>query len=184
LNIIRAGKKRPARRDAEAASAMEAKVRKLLVSLILPRRLFVASILLAGGGVIYLIAVVLLPLERTGGALPEAVLGTTEAGGADTRTHREQPLTFYLEGIRNRNIFEMKAVRAKEAAAAAVDLFKDLSLQGVIAGNPPQAIIKDKSSGSTYFLYTGDKIGDMNVQSVSEGKVVVEHKGELYEMHL
>jgi len=184
LNIIRAGKKHSSVRNAPTVSPLEAKLRGLVSSRMLPRWILGAAIAAVATGVLYLISAVVLPVERSVATLPRTQPQDQGVGSANERVNREQPLTFYLDGIRNRNIFEMKAVRAQEAATVPVDLFKDLSLLGVIAEDPPQAIVKDKRSGNTHFLYTGDKIGDMIVQSISEGKVVVEHKGELYEMHL
>jgi hypothetical protein len=184
LNIIRSGKKRFPGRGARATSVVEAKLRGLLSAGMVARWLSGAAIAVLATGAFYLAATVLLPVERSTAMPLQALPPSPESEIVEELVKREQPMMFYLEGVRERNIFEMKDVRAKESEAVPVDLFKDLSLQGVIAENPPQAIIKDKRSGNTFFLYTGDKIGDMNVNSISEGKVVVEHKGELYEMHL
>ena len=75
-------------------------------------------------------------------------------------------------------IAEEGGVAVPDKAVLLKDLVAPLVLMGVVDGNPPQAIIQDQESEQTYFLYEGDKLGQLRVQKVRSGLVTLGYQGE------
>ncbi|MBI4597695.1 MAG: hypothetical protein HY737_04745 [Candidatus Omnitrophica bacterium] len=70
-------------------------------------------------------------------------------------------------------------------SGAARQLASRLSLMGLVAGNPPQAIIEDGQTKKTYFVTTGQAVVDGAVlESVSENHVTLDLDGEKIELNL
>ena len=60
-----------------------------------------------------------------------------------------------------------------------------LSLLGIVAGDPPQAIIEDAQTKKTYFVKTGQPVVEgLVVKEVREERVVLELSGETLELSL
>ena len=60
-----------------------------------------------------------------------------------------------------------------------------LSLLGIVAGDPPQAIIEDAQTKKTYFVKTGQPVVEgLVVKEVREERVVLELNGETLELSL
>lgn len=97
-----------------------------------------------------------------------------------------QPLELYLKAVRGRDIFVKQPLRSQEAAPGiiAADLIKDMNLVGILSGVDPQAIIEDKKSQKTYYLRKGQLIGELKIEDIQEGKVIISHNGEKYELSL
>jgi len=95
----------------------------------------------------------------------------------------EKPLEYYLEQIRNNSVFYMSKA-AKKQSSQFFGAIKDIVLLGIIADEPPQAIIKDKNNKNTYYLSEGDSLGELVLLEILEGKVIIEYGGEKYEVHL
>jgi hypothetical protein len=138
---------------------------------------------------IFLIAAFLYPVMGLGKIrLPEVVkeegaLLSSEAGP------QVEPLETYLEGLKARQIFA--AATASEATAVSpvavkntLDLFKDITLVGIISSDPPQAVIEDKKTQKTYYLSRGQSLGDLKVDDIQEGKVVLDYLGTEYELYM
>ncbi len=100
-----------------------------------------------------------------------------------------KPLESYLEGLTQRQIFRAVSVSdvvpvSTAAVTNTLDLFKDMTLIGIISSNPPQAVIEDKKTQKTYYLSVGQAIGDLTVDHIQEGKVILDYLGTKYEMYL
>jgi hypothetical protein len=97
-----------------------------------------------------------------------------------------KPFEFYLEGAKNRQIFAGTLAQgtALPASAASADLIKEVNLVGIIAGENPQAIIEDKKSQKTYYVSKGQFVGEFQVDDILEGKIILNYKGQRYELYL
>lgn len=70
-------------------------------------------------------------------------------------------------------------------SAAVKTLAARLSLMGIVAGNPAQAIIEDAQTKKTYFVTVGQMVVDGAVlQSVLDHRVILELEGEKIELTL
>lgn len=97
-----------------------------------------------------------------------------------------KPYSFYSSSIGGRNIFMPQELESESVVTGpAVDEVKaGLSLIGIIAGDRPQAIIEDKKSGKSYFLYKGGTIGQANVVDILQDTVIMEYNGQRFELVL
>ncbi|MFA5272299.1 MAG: hypothetical protein WC412_08220 [Candidatus Omnitrophota bacterium] len=97
-----------------------------------------------------------------------------------------KPYSFYLEGIKNRKIFSSAATEDAQKAIGTVnaDLIKDINLVGIISGDEPQAVIEDKKAQKTYYLRKGQYIGELRLEDILEGKIVLNYNGQNYELYL
>jgi len=75
-------------------------------------------------------------------------------------------------------------VHIEEKKPLGTELAKDLNLLGIVKGNDDQAIIEDKQSNKTFFLYRGDSIRDFKVLDIKEKKVILDYKGEKIELEM
>ena len=114
-------------------------------------------------------------VEEGGVSLPEA----------DTASDREALLpegpdySVYSEEIGKKELFgpsfsgELKRQKGRD-----VDISKRFVLVGIIAGERPQAIIEDKETKKTHYLYNGQSFNGVTVEEIGRGKVVLNYGGE------
>ena len=100
-----------------------------------------------------------------------------------------KPLESYLAGLKSKQIFAASVSSDGSSAqpvavTSTLDLFKDITLVGIISSNPPQAVIEDKKTQKTYYLSRGQSIGDLKVDDIQEGKVVLDYSGTKYELYM
>jgi type II secretory pathway component PulC len=97
-----------------------------------------------------------------------------------------KPFEFYLEGTKGRHLFGNPQGQALggPVAVAGADLIKDISLVGIVSGENPQAIIEDKKAQKTYYVSKGQLFGDVQVEDIREGKIIVSYQGQRYELYL
>ncbi|HTY44646.1 MAG TPA: hypothetical protein VMD52_01475 [Patescibacteria group bacterium] len=100
-----------------------------------------------------------------------------------------RPYSYYLEAARRRQVFNVPAAAPLQPAVIASegpgsDATKDLSLVGIIAGVIPQAIIEDKKVKKTYYVNKGQRIGEVLVEDIQEGKIIINHNGSRFELYL
>lgn len=97
-----------------------------------------------------------------------------------------KPVEFYLDGAGARQIFGEASAAGSglPQAAAGVNVADDINLVGIISGENPQAIIEDKKSSKTYYLSRGQLIGDLRIDDIGDGKIVVERMGQKFELYL
>jgi hypothetical protein len=98
-----------------------------------------------------------------------------------------EPYSYYSSQITKRDLFSSTVTKTQTPASSKNILsqaIQDLNLIGVISGENPQAIIEDKKNQKTHFLSKGDFIGDFQVQDIQKGKVILDYKGEKFELSL
>jgi hypothetical protein len=137
---------------------------------------------------LYLAAVFALPLFYAKSTrLPEVVMEKNVPAPQSEAKRNNQPLDYYLNATRGRQIFVIQPEPQPDntaPGAIAADLIKDISLVGVITGVNPQAIVEDKKNQKTYYLTKGQSIGELKLEDIQEGKIIVTHKGQKYELYL
>ena len=70
-------------------------------------------------------------------------------------------------------------------SGAAKQLAERLTLMGIVAGNPPQAIIEDAQTKKSYFVTTGQTIAEgAVVEQVLDNRVILNLLGEKIELSL
>lgn len=88
----------------------------------------------------------------------------------------------YVKLATEKNIFKLvKESGIKGAVGTAVE---ELLLLGIVTEEPKQAIIKELSSGNTFFLEIGDNLSGMKIKDIQEGLVTLEIDGEISELYL
>lgn len=112
---------------------------------------------------------------------PEKINETTTGPGIEVK-----PYEFYLEGLKNRQIFGSVSTQetTKPASVVNVDLVKDINLVGIISGEPIQAVIEDKKTQKTYYVTKGQFIGEFQVEDIQEGKIILNYQGQRFELYL
>lgn len=97
-----------------------------------------------------------------------------------------RPVEEYIAMTSGKHIFAQvsESGAAVLSAQAAVDEIQDISVIGIISGETPQAIIEDKKNQKTYYLVQGQSFGDITVDRIESGKVIVNSHGKQYELYL
>lgn len=143
--------------------------------------------------VIYALVVFVYPFMRPAKLDLEEVIkrpdfADKKTGNAQKSNIEVKPLEFYTQGLGGRQIFSASALAGSAAssviAAADSDLIKNINLVGIISGDRPQAIIEDKKTNKSYYLTKGQFIGEVKIEDIQEGKVILNHKGQAYELYL
>jgi len=100
--------------------------------------------------------------------------------------HSIEPYSYYSSQIEERNIFlpQESEVSPVASGPSLEEISSNLSLIGIIAGDRPQAIIEDKKAGKSYFMYKSGLVGQAKVVDILEDKVVMEYKGQVFELML
>lgn len=119
--------------------------------------------------------------------LPDIPPEKVEMEGPESEPKEEpKPYEFYLQGLSQRQIFSNPTAQegAGPSPLASADLIKDLNLVGIISGVNPQAVIEDKKTQKTYYLRKGQFIGELQIEDIQEGKIIVTYNGQKYELYL
>jgi len=96
----------------------------------------------------------------------------------------------YAKEIKKRQLFKgtLPQERAASAEASQQDVRKilpsDFQLMGIAAGVNPQAIIMNKKTQQTYFLYKGQSQDNLTIEEILENKVKLSYEGEIFELFL
>ncbi len=109
------------------------------------------------------------------------------------RVFLKKAVSYYLEKMGARDIFQMGAVRKvtgadgvqtemKVTSARILDATENLKLVGISWSSEPDAIIEDTKGTKTFFVKTGQKIGDVKVQAIFKDKVILSYQGEETEL--
>ena len=110
-----------------------------------------------------------------------------KAAGPEQGAKEEiRPVDYYLEGT-ERQIFTAPTASQEAGQPISVvgaDLVKDISLIGIIAGETPQAVIEDKKAQKTLYVSRGQFIGELQVEDIQEGKIILSYKGQKFELYL
>lgn len=97
-----------------------------------------------------------------------------------------KPYEYYLEATRNRSIFASPSSEQATSPLSSIntDLMKDINLVGIILGENPQAVIEDKKTAKTYYVIKGQFIGEFQVEDIQEGKIIINYRGQKFELYL
>lgn len=109
------------------------------------------------------------------------------APGADEDAAIEvKPYSFYSSAVDGRNIFMPQQVEVEEVVTGPTveEISSTLSLIGIIAGERPQAIIEDKKTGKSHFLYNGGFVGKAKIVDILPDSVIMEYQGQTFELVL
>lgn len=99
--------------------------------------------------------------------------------------------SFYLEQVRQRNIFEMGKAKVIEGEEKTVikrpsdesfDESQYLRLVGISWSDDPDVMIEDTNALRTYFVKRGESIGEFKVEAIFKDKVVLSRDGEEIEL--
>jgi len=117
---------------------------------------------------------------------PRKVDMSAPAGGRFV-TVSAKPFSFY-QGAMTRKIFdapaEVAAAPDKPQGPLPADIIANLNLAGIVAGETPKAVIEDKKAAKSYFLREGESLGEIKVDKIGSGKVVLDLQGEKFELVL
>ena len=98
-----------------------------------------------------------------------------------------KPYEFYSQALSRSDLFKVSTPPQEVLAGtltADASSIKDIDLVGIISGDSPQAIIEDKKIKKTYYVTKGQFIGDIQVEDILQGKVVLIFEGQRYELHI
>ena len=154
-----------------------------------------ALVLLLVLSIIYLIADILLvtPYYRNRiKAVSSTPAGVEEAQDKEEAVSKEaadieptKPYSYYSKDIGSRDIFKPVVQDREGAVDRGQQGIKDkFSLIGVITGEELQAAIEDKTASKTYFVFKGDYIDDVLVEDILVNKVILDYRGERFELML
>ena len=119
----------------------------------------------------------------------EQTVALQKSGARESVADKRPPLSYFAEQASTKNIFN-PLVKDETAAAPAEqgpkleDIKGQLNLIGIMGGERPQAIIENKKSQKTYFLYKGESFDDITVKDIFENKVVLDYKDQPFELVL
>ena len=93
-------------------------------------------------------------------------------------------LEAYLGEINKKDIFYSSYPKKYDTRDVSLDAVKNMLLVGIIRDEPAQAVFKEKKSGDLFYLKKGERTGEFTLLEIQEDKVVVEYRGEMFEIHL
>jgi len=104
----------------------------------------------------------------------------------DLPKEEPKPFEYYSEEARERHIFGTSSMQGSRnpTQAGEAGSIKDINLVGIISGENPQAVIEDKKTQKTYYVSKGQFIGDFQVEDIQEGKIILNNKGQRYELFI
>lgn len=151
-------------------------------------------LLCAGVFILYFLASTTTALTRLS-APPDLEAPASEGSSINLmeRVFLKKAVSYYLEKIGQRDIFKMGAVQKitgadgvqtemKVTSSRILDATETLKLVGISWSDNPDAIIEDTKDTKTFFVKTGQKIGDVRVQAIFKDKVVLSYQGEETEL--
>jgi hypothetical protein len=97
-----------------------------------------------------------------------------------------QPVDYYKERVKKRNVFRMGQKTNFEAteviSAKAAEAAQSLKLVGISWSDQPDAMIEDTKAGKTYFVKKGQLVGDLKVETVYRDRVILRFGAETIEL--
>jgi len=103
-----------------------------------------------------------------------------------------QSESYYLNKVKARNLFSFADEKEEEKVAfkekpqegptELEKMAKTLKLVGISWSNDPDAIIEDEKAKKTYFVKTGHKINEINVQAIYKDKVILHYRSQEVEL--
>ncbi len=111
----------------------------------------------------------------------------SEAGETPALARQEEPYSYYAGPAQGRSIFtpqEIETTAPVQTGPSVEEISAGFSLIGIIAGDRPQAIVEDKKTGKSYFVYTNGAIGQVRVVEIRSDSVIMEYQGKRFELIL
>ncbi len=116
---------------------------------------------------------------------PRIRVGVPEAvGNANSNRPATISPTIDTSALESKDLFRAPSDSSQGASGSSFDKLKDLTLNGIIAGDNPQAIIEDTKNKKSYFLNKGQSINRMTVKDILQDRVILEVDGETLELTL
>ncbi|MBI4430418.1 MAG: hypothetical protein HY587_01730 [Candidatus Omnitrophica bacterium] len=149
------------------------------------------KILIALGGLYFGYAVIHMGLElnRASNLIFEPGEGTQEAKGTPERLNT---LSYYLEKVSARNIFEKPVLRERKpeektevepSKTENEDFSKSFSLVGIAWSQNPEAMIEDTAKKKTHFVRRGQTIDEkIRIVTIFKDKVILSIDGKEFEL--
>ncbi|MDD3374456.1 MAG: hypothetical protein PHY73_01880 [Candidatus Omnitrophica bacterium] len=102
----------------------------------------------------------------------------------DLKEKKSKPYEYYAKQIEARDVFSRPEPEeeVENKVIENIDLSKSLRLVGIVLGDIPEVIIEDIKSNQIFFLHQGDEILEGRVESIKEGKVILNYKGSQTEL--
>ncbi len=103
-------------------------------------------------------------------------------------TTLKQPAAYYVDKIRQRDIFSMGAKKAVQEKAPdtvsseIVEATQSLKLVGISWSNDPDAMIEDSKALRTFFVKRGQMIGRVKIEAIFKDKVILSYEGKEVEL--
>lgn len=122
-------------------------------------------------------------------SLPDVPKGDAQIAMPETGLKQDvKPYEFYAQALSRRQIFSDSNLSAQGqsgiSSVAPADLIKDLNLVGIISGEHPQAVIEDRKTQKTYYLNEGQYIGQLQIDGIQQGKIILKYNNQKYELYL
>ena len=145
------------------------------------------ALALLAAAIVYLVVALARPFFGFRKITLEAGAGRPAEQNATVASEEVKPFDFYAAPLMGRNIFVDYGTAAPSSEGAVVqvaaaDMVKDISLVGIIMGENPQAVIEDKAAQRTIYVSKGQSIREMQIDDIQEGKIILSHKGEKFEL--
>lgn len=83
----------------------------------------------------------------------------------------------YLKEMKGKKLFSPPPKKPGRVQPEGIDIAKRFSLVGIIAGVKPQAIIEDRETQKTHYLYQGQSFNGVTVREIGDGKAVLDYEG-------
>jgi len=93
-----------------------------------------------------------------------------------------KPYSYYFQQINKRDIFNADFLSSTSTDPLLENSFNSLTLVGIVLDEIPQAIIEDKKDKKSYFLNKGDYVGEVKIEDILEGKVIISYEDEEFEL--
>ncbi len=152
-------------------------------------------LLCAGASTLYFLASTTTAMTRLSSP-PDLETPSSQNGASINLMERvflKKAVSYYIEKIGARDIFQMGSVQKvtsadgtqsemKVTSARILDATESLKLVGISWSDNPDAIIEDTKDTKTFFVKTGQKIGDVKVQAIFKDKVILSYQGEETEL--
>ncbi|MCM8797224.1 MAG: hypothetical protein NC923_05025 [Candidatus Omnitrophica bacterium] len=133
---------------------------------------------------IYLVFVFVYPLFGLKVKFPEVPQGIPK-GLEDISKQENQSFESRQEQTLKRQIFANPSTLENPISAAVESQsIKDINLVGIIAGENPQAIIKDNKTQQIFYLSKGQFIGEFQIEEIQDGKIILERNEEKFELFM
>ena len=91
-----------------------------------------------------------------------------------------KPVSHYTQTVKLRNLFTASGSKTEKTlpSPSFMQMVSKLKLQGIVSGINPQAIIEDTKTKKVYFLYPGERIGEIELKRILPGEVKLNYYGQ------